>query len=279
MKKTVYEALNWASSFLRSHGLEEPAGEWLLRHHLKANRAALLASFHDDMSEDVWLAFKADVETLPSGIPVQHIIGSESFYGRVFSVSGDVLIPRPETEELVEAVLERLEGTERIVDIGTGSGAIAITLQLESPGTEVTAIDLSEKALNVAQENAKTLGATVRFKQGDLCQPVKRECFDVIVSNPPYIPERDRASLAEQVREYEPELALFAGDDGLAVYRRLATELLEHVRDGSLIALEIGAGQGNAVKQLFQEQFPKATIEIRFDINEKDRIVLIDVRL
>ncbi|WDF05075.1 peptide chain release factor N(5)-glutamine methyltransferase [Shouchella hunanensis] len=279
MKKTVYEALNWASSFLRSHGLEEPAGEWLLRHHLNTNRAALLASFHDEVRDDVWLAFKADVETLTSGIPVQHIIGSESFYGRIFNVSGDVLIPRPETEELVQAVLERLKGTERIVDIGTGSGAIAITLQLESPHTEVTAVDVSEKALNVAKENAKTLGAKVRFKLGDLCRPVKGEYFDVIVSNPPYIPVGDRASLAEQVREYEPELALFAGDDGLAVYRRLALELHEYVHDGSLIALEIGAGQGSAVKQLFQKQFPKATIEVRFDINEKDRIVLIDVRL
>ncbi|MFS0788444.1 peptide chain release factor N(5)-glutamine methyltransferase [Shouchella sp. 1P09AA] len=277
MKKTVYEALNWASSFLRDHQLEEPAGEWLLRHHLQKDRASLLAGFHDFMDESTLKAFEEDVKTLTTGVPVQHLIGTESFYGRLFNVSKDVLIPRPETEELVLAILQRINGAKRIVDIGTGSGAIAITLKLESPESLVTAIDLSEDALAVAQKNAKTLKADVLFKHGNLFEPVRGKTFDVIVSNPPYIPETDRASLAEQVREYEPALALFAGDDGLAIYRRLAKDAPLYTHSGSMIALEVGAGQGESVKTLFQEQFPTAVIDVIEDINKKDRIVLISV--
>jgi len=277
MKKTVYEALNWASSFLREHQLEEPAGEWLLRHHLQKDRASLLASFHDFMDESTLKALEEDVKTLTTGVPVQHLIGTESFYGRVFNVSKDVLIPRPETEELVLAILQRIDGAKRILDIGTGSGAIAITLKLESPESHVTAIDLSEDALAVAQKNAKTLKADVLFKHGNLFAPVRGKTFDVIVSNPPYIPETDRASLAEQVREYEPALALFAGDDGLTVYRQLAKDAPLYTHSGSMIALEVGAGQGESVKNLFQEQFPTAAIDVIEDINKKDRIVLISV--
>lgn len=272
----IYEALRWASSFLLESNLEEPAGEWLLRHHTGKDRSNLLASMHDVLEEPIWIAFRNDVQLLATGVPVQHIIGTEEFYGRTFQVNKDVLIPRPETEELVELLLTKMpQAPLSILDIGTGSGAIAISLKLERPDCEVTALDLSEDALCVAKQNAVNLGADVSFKQGDLFAPVSGEAFDVIVSNPPYIPETDVNTLATQVRDYEPHSALFAGKDGLVIYRRLAEAMPRFVKENGLIGLEFGAGQGNEIKKLFSRAFPFATVDICYDINGKDRMLAI----
>ncbi|GAF12784.1 methylase of polypeptide chain release factors [Bacillus sp. JCM 19045] len=276
MGPKIYEALRWASSFLLEKELEAPAGEWLLRHHTGMERSSLLASMHDELSEPVWLAFQADVERLTTGIPVQHLIGSEQFFGRTFRVSEHVLIPRPETEELIAQLLERMpEKPLSIVDIGTGSGAIAITIKLERPGDHVAAIDLSKQALEVAKENAVRLSAAVEFLQGDLLAPLAGQTFDVLISNPPYIPEGDKDSLSIQVREYEPHGALFAGVDGLEIYRRLAREMPKYTKVDSIIGLEIGAGQGEAVQALFKSAFPNANVDICFDINKKDRMIIV----
>lgn len=186
MAITIHEALRWASSFLQENGVEPTAGEWLLRHHGNMERAKLLASLRDPLPEPVWQAFKQDVAVMVSGVPVQHVLGYEQFYGRTFLVNGDVLIPRPETEELVALVLNKLKpGPQAILDVGTGSGAIALTLKLERPDCHVTATDISEKALDVARENAQRLGADITFAKGDLLAPVAGAVFDVIVSNPP----------------------------------------------------------------------------------------------
>jgi release factor glutamine methyltransferase len=215
-----------------------------------------------------WLVTHWDTPTMPheapqlqalvdrrfAGEPIQYITGETEFYGLPFRVTPDVLIPRPETEHLVEKVME-LAGhfpAPRIVDVGTGSGAIAVALANRLPHASIAAIDLSSAALAVARENAALNGvaARVRFFEGDLLAPVAAEMFDIVVSNPPYVPHLDRDSLSVEVREYEPPLALFAGDDGLEVYRRLIPAAFAVLAPGGLIALEIGFGQSAAVGEL-----------------------------
>ncbi len=187
-----------------------------------------------------------------TGEPIQYITGETEFYGLPFRVTPDVLIPRPETEHLVEKVLELAANfaAPRIVDVGTGSGCIAIALAYKLPQASITAIDLSKSALAIARENAKRNGVAMRFLEGDLLVPVTEERFEFIVSNPPYVAEADRESLSVEVREYEPALALFAGDDGLEVYRRLIPATFDALIPGGFVVLEIGYGQSPAVAEL-----------------------------
>ncbi len=214
---------------------------------------------------------------------MQHIIGFEHFFGRTFKVNEDGPIPRPETEELiVPAVLDRIDdhfqslSPLQAVDIGTGSGAIAITLKLERPDLSVSATDICDEALLVARENAEQLGAYVHFYQGDLLQPLERakKKFDLVVSNPPYIPDGEKQQLSDVVKNYEPAKALFGGIDGLDYYKRLALGLPERLNERALIAFEVGVGQGEAVAHLMETQFPKGKTEVIDDMNGKDRIVI-----
>jgi release factor glutamine methyltransferase len=189
-----------------------------------------------------------------AGEPIQYIFGETEFYGLPFQVTREVLIPRPETEHLVEKALE-LAGrfTEpRIVDVGTGSGILAVTLAAHLPDARLTAIDLSAPALTIAEENAKRNGVVLRFLCGDLLFPVAHERFEIVVSNPPYVPSVDRPTLSVEVRDYEPALALFAGDDGLEVYRRLIPAAFEVLVPGGFLALEIGYGQQPAIAALLR---------------------------
>ncbi len=279
-ERTIFKALSWASSFLKANGRDANAGEILLRSQLNMSRSKLLAEQRMPLDDHEWGRFEEAVKEHAAGRPVQHIVGYEEFYGRKFQVNEDVLIPRPETEELIEAVLQKLDATFtsslsdlKTADIGTGSGAIAVTLKLERPVLSVFASDLSEKALQVAQRNAKSLNAEIQFLQGDLLQPFKHKDIklDVVVSNPPYIPVHEK--LSDVVFKYEPHSALFGGDDGLAFYRRLVSELPEVLKEHGLVAFEIGDGQGKAVAELLTEDFPEADIEVIKDINGKDRIV------
>jgi release factor glutamine methyltransferase len=198
--------------------------------------------------------FKTIVNRRLAGEPIQYILGETEFYGLPFRVTADVLIPRPETEHLVEQMLALTATLQapRIVDIGTGSGAMAVTLAHKLPQAQITAIDLSTAALALARDNAKrnSVMSRIRFLEGDLLAPVANEQFEIIVSNPPYVPVADRASLAIEVRDYEPELALFAGDDGLDVYRRLIPQAFAALIPGGFVALEIGYGQSEAVAGL-----------------------------
>jgi release factor glutamine methyltransferase len=198
--------------------------------------------------------FNALVMRRRYGEPIQYITGETEFYGLPFRVTPDVLIPRPETEHLVEKVVELVASfhAPRIVDVGTGSGAIAVSIAHDWPEAEITAIDLSPAALEVARGNAERFGCAdcIRFLQGDLLTPVAGERFEIIVSNPPYVPETDRATLAVEVRDHEPALALFAGLDGLAIYRRLIPQAFAALTPGGFFALEIGFGQSEAVRAL-----------------------------
>ena len=277
----IYEALQWASSFLVSSGRDENAGELLLRHFAGMTRAQLFAGMQERLDEDVLVAFRAAVAEHVAGRPIQYIIGFEEFYGRRFVVNEEVLIPRPETEELVYEVLQRFRsifGKSKAVDladIGTGSGAIAVTLKLEAPELVVTASDLAEASLLVARGNAEALCADVEFIHGDLLLPFIEagRKFDVVISNPPYIPVGDIVEMSEVVTEHEPHRALFAGEDGLDLYRRFMVELPLVLKSTALVGFEVGAGQSKAVAEMLRAAFPEATVEVVFDINGKDRMV------
>jgi release factor glutamine methyltransferase len=231
--------------------------ETLLLHLFKRNdpernTAWLIAHWNNPTDHET--EFRALVERRLAGEPIQYIFGETEFYGLPFLVTPDVLIPRPETEHLVEKALELAAQfiAPRIVDLGAGSGAIAVTLAHQLPHAQITAIDLSSAALAVARENAERNGVSsrIRFLCGNLLAPVAEERFEIVVSNPPYVPSGDRASLAVEVRDYEPALALFAGDDGLEVYRRLIPAAFAALIPGGFVALEIGFGQSPAIAEL-----------------------------
>jgi release factor glutamine methyltransferase len=224
----------------------------LLMHTLKKSRAWLMAHGDELLSDELFLSYTELLERRRRGEPIQYITGETEFYGLSFRVTPEVLIPRPETEHLVEKVIELAARFEqpRIVDVGTGSGAIAVALAHEWLSAVITAIDLSSSALAIARENAKRNEVDLRFLDGDLLAPVAGECFEIVVSNPPYVPSGDRATLSVEVREYEPALALFAGDDGLDVYCRLIPAAFGALVPGGYVALEIGYGQSKAITEL-----------------------------
>ncbi|MDN7241797.1 peptide chain release factor N(5)-glutamine methyltransferase [Planococcus sp. N028] len=276
--KFVYEALNGASSFLKDNGREEAVARILLQHELRLSHAGLLASMRDEINEETFNRFWENIKRHASGTPVQHLTGSEEFYGRTFLVNEHVLIPRPETEELVEETL-RLVGQYlpdknlKIADIGTGSGIIAITMKCEIPEAAVTATDISVEALQTAQENAKRLEANISFVQGDLTDPLKDEMWDVVLSNPPYIAYAEAPDLSDSVRDFEPHLALFADNEGLALYEKLAQQLPNMLKKPGIIGLEIGYAQGAAVEAMLKAAFPDAKVYVKKDINSNDRMV------
>jgi release factor glutamine methyltransferase len=225
--------------------------ETLLLHALGQNRAWLLAHGEDDSPDDT--AYLSLVARRAAGEPIQYITGSSEFFGLPFSVGPGVLIPRPETEHLVEEVL-RLAGSLAdqdlyIADLGTGSGIIAVALAHALPKAHIAAVDLSPQALLIARENAEhnQVAARIEFFEGDLLAPLVGRSFSIIASNPPYVPTADLASLAVEVREHEPHAALFAGEDGLDVYRRLIPAAREHLLPGGWLVMEIGYGQRDAV--------------------------------
>jgi release factor glutamine methyltransferase len=236
---TVRKALLQGQQLLESAGISVPrlTAEVLLMRATGHDRAWLYAHGDDEFVEVWWIHFGRYLHKRINGEPTQYITGRQEFYGREFRVTPDVLIPRPETEQLIEAALTR--APERILDIGTGSGAIAVTLALETKAP-VTATDVSLAALRVAQQNAQRLGARVAFVACDLGVALADGSFDLVVSNPPYIAGRDGESLPPEVRDHEPALALFGGHDGLAVYRRLIPEAARLLRRGGWLMIELG---------------------------------------
>ncbi len=228
--------------------------QFLLLHTLALPRTALFLEPERELITTELASYEAAIARRAAGEPVQYITGQQEFYGLMLKVSPAVLIPRPETELLVEAVLLRTSAEQeiKIVDVGTGSGAIAVALACSLPVARVTAVDLSDAALAVANENAAACGVAgrLRFLVSDLLDAVTGEIFDAVVSNPPYIPQSDRESLERQVREHEPELALFAGLDGLDVYRRLIPQAQMALGPGGLLGMEIGYGQRDAMAAL-----------------------------
>lgn len=215
-------------------------------------------------------------EQLKHHTPAQYIIGSSEFCGRAFTVDERALIPRPETEELVALILEENDGEAlRVLDIGTGSGAIAISIALARPNWQVQASDVSEEALALAQENAQQLEAVVDFKTSDVLDQIAGP-YDLIVSNPPYISRDDLEEVGANVLASEPHLALFADRDGYAIYEKIARQAPRVLTPEGKIYLEIGYKQGSKVRELFQEAFPNKQVRVLKDQFGQDRMVVVD---
>ncbi|MBS4770708.1 peptide chain release factor N(5)-glutamine methyltransferase [Carnobacteriaceae bacterium zg-ZUI240] len=255
--------------------------ERLLCDRLGWNKTDFILHAHEVATPEHQKQFEKDVERLVLGEPLQYIVGCEWFYGRCFTVNPQVLIPRPETELLVEEVLHISRRKQRplnIVDIGTGSGAIGVTLALESKKDNVTITDISKTALQVAKRNAQQLGASVRCVESDVFDGVDKHSgtFDIIVSNPPYISESEQHLMDESVLMHEPHLALFAKDNGLAIYEKILHQANDYLSKDGIIVLEIGFSQANDIRRLSQFYFPKKSVRVIKDYAQLDRIVIIE---
>jgi release factor glutamine methyltransferase len=276
---TIAQALGWAAGQLRaSSPTARLDAELLLAHVLGWERARLLAEGRLPLDSQRESAFRGLVARRAALEPVAYLVGHKEFYGLDLAVDSRVLVPRPETELLVEKALERLNVRTlehlNIVDVGTGSGAIAVALALHLPMAQIIAIDLSPAALELARRNVERHGLAerVRLLQGDLLDPLDQP-VDLIVSNPPYT---ILSEIDEGVRRYEPHQALDGGADGLELYRRLLAAAPAKLRPGGAVLLEIGATQAAAVAELARRGFPQAALSVYQDLAGHDRVVAID---
>ena len=272
MSRTVGEALRWAAERLAAAGVPEPRldAEYLLAEALGVKRLPMLADKGRALTDREAAAFEQARSRRAAREPLQYILGSQSFMGFPFRTDPRALIPRNDTEALCEEALRHLRPGDRALDLCTGSGALAVALKKLCPGARVVASDLSADALALARENADALGAEVEFRQGDLFAPVAGERFQLVVSNPPYVPETLRGRLQAEV-EREPALALFAGPDGLRFYRRIAREAPGHLAPRGRLILEIGDGQGDAVSALLEKEFEE--IRVLNDLSGLPRVI------
>lgn len=295
---TVRTALQQGQQLLEDAGVSEPrlTAEVLLMHAIgwerPCDRAWLYAHSSDELREVWWIHYGRYLHERIQGKPAQYITGRQEFYGREFRVTSDVLIPRPETEHLIEAALahahageaapigalpplDRSRGSERphaahILDIGAGSGAIAVTLALETK-RHVFATDASKAALRIAAENARRLGAGISLVACDLGSAFRDGSFDLVVSNPPYVPARDRATLQREVRDFEPTIALYGGEDGLHLYRRLIPEAARLLKPGGWLIMELGYESSGPVREMLGDWLE---IEVVSDLAGIARVII-----
>lgn len=247
----------------------------LLREYASLDRAKLMINEDTDMEEKTHLLLMEAIEKLQAHEPVQHILGYAHFYGRDFLVNENVLIPRPETEELVDLIIRRHgKGLQtKILDIGTGSGCIPVTLKREIPLSSVTGLDISEKALAVAKANAEKMEAVVKFQRLDILRETPVGHYDLVISNPPYITHSEKSVMERNVLDYEPGLALFVPDDDPLLFYRRITEVCQIIlKSGGHLYFEINEQFGEATAALLRES-GFASVEIIKDLNGKDRIV------
>jgi release factor glutamine methyltransferase len=252
---TVLDLLKWTASYFAGKGIENGRldAELLLAEILKLNRIGLYLNFDRPVQSDELAAFRALIERRARREPLAYILGRCEFWSLPFKVGPDVLIPRGDTETLVEAALKVLPPGGTLLDVGVGSGAIALAIAHERPDLQIEGIDLSPAALAIAANNAQLLGlaARVSLRQGDLFALEGSSQYDVIVSNPPYIAIGEKATLMPEVRDFEPSLALFAGDDGLDCYRAMIPAAKTALKDSGTLLVEVGVGQAAAVAGLF----------------------------
>lgn len=276
MAKSYREVLSWASSFLEEQGVEGHSILYVLLGRKNWRKTDWLLNWHKEMPESEQQQLQQDVKQLAAHYPAQYILGFEEFYGHRLKVTEATLIPRPETEELVALCLKTCPDEPLyVVDVGTGTGAIGISLKLERPTWEVAVVDLSPAALKVAQENAETLNAPLSFYEGDTLAPINQP-IDILISNPPYIAADEWSVMDESVRTFEPKMALFAEEEGLVIYQKLAQQAKEKLKPSGKIFLEIGFQQGKAVQTLFQTAFPHKKVTIYPDLSGRDRMVVVE---
>ena len=254
---TVLALLQSTTGYFKKHGVESPRlnAEHLLAQVLKRKRIELYLEFEREVTEEELAPLRDLVRRRGQGEPLQHLLGTVEFAGHTFLCDKRALVPRPETEQLVELLQSRIENREsKILDVGTGSGVIALSLAAEFPEAQITATDVSEDALSLARENAERLGLTsrVEFRQGDLLICVN-QLFDVIVANLPYVAAEDRPTLSREVR-HDPAVALFGGDRGDEIVRKVIETAPSHLAPGGLLALEVGIGQADDLAALMAEK-------------------------
>ena len=276
---TYREVLRINEQYALDNQKEDSGVKLLLMHFAKMDSAELLLSLDEEMPEAMYQDFLYGVDRyITKNIPVQHIIGFQEFYGYYFKVNRDVLIPRFETEELLGNILiyyEEVFGTEcvHVADIGTGSGCLAITLDLEVNNMTVIGTDISDRALDVARENSELLGANVKFIQGDMLEPIIGMKFDILVSNPPYIPNKE--FVEGLIKDNEPNLALFGGEDGLDFYRIIIKNAESILNDRYIIAFEHAFNKAKELKKLIRKHLKDVEIIQKKDLQGKDRMTFI----
>lgn len=275
--------LNWTRQYFSEKGVENPRldAEVLLSHILGKDRLYLYVHFDQPLEGRELAAFREAVKKRAARLPIAYIIGVKEFMGLDFQVTPAVLIPRPDTEILVEKALKLLEGTDNptILDIGTGSGAICISMLVNLPSAKAVTVDISSEAIEVAKGNAEKHEVTKRliFCQGDLFKPVQGQVFTAILSNPPYIPEADIKGLTPEVRK-EPNLALDGGADGLDFYRRIILEGRNYLAPDGFIAMEVGIGQARQVAELAEQSGFFTVSDIVTDYGGIERVVVLTLK-
>ena len=278
---TVKELIKLAESRLDDASKDVNVAKVLFYHLADKQPHELYLMYDEEVSSELEAKFLAGMEEYYQGKPIQYIKGVENFFGRDFKVNEDVLIPRYETEELVENILYRIDDyfaeyqSITLCDVGTGRGATATSLALEEPRLKVFATDISLKAVTVAKDNAKNLGANIEFMVGDMLEPLLENEIkvDIFVSNPPYIPQEQE--IEAMVKDNEPHVALFGGNDGLYFYRKIFQGVEPLLQERALLAFEMGFDQRELMEAALQEYFPNDPHEIIKDINGKDRMLFI----
>lgn len=269
---TLVEALNRASLFLKEndHAAGDAQNYWM--YYKDWTLTDLVTYLHQPITFEDWTAFETILERIVNDEPIQYILGYAAFYDRRFKVNKDTLIPREETAGIID--LAKDLSPRRILDIGTGSGIIGITMALENPEAMVMMSDISEGALEIAGENAIQHGTAVSLVKSDVFDNIPAiEKFDLILSNPPYISQDELDVMDESVKKFEPKSALFAERNGLAIYEKIAQQAPDYLTDEGTLIVEIGYRQGGAVKEIFSNTFPEKVVEVLKDFNGLDRYV------
>lgn len=277
------EVLNWAFSILKEHKREEQIANILMQHHLNCTQTEFYMNMREMIQPEIITKFKQDIfNHINTGKPVQHLIGYDYFYGEKFIVNEHTLIPRQETEELVDLMINTYPQDTKLtfVDLGTGSGVIAITLAKHFKRAQIIASDISNQALIVAKKNALLHDVNIQFLKGDFLEPIIKSQLEpnIIVSNPPYIDHADLPTLSDTVKDFDPHQALFAKNKGLAAYETIMHQIAELAEEPQAIYFEIGRTQASSLIDMYNKVLPNYQVKIKKDLNAKDRIIMAELK-